>query len=120
MAWPAATTAQTRKVAPVEHVIPAYYAPGVLPRQGCPTHYYTHDWIYPAHCFNAIWSCIGWTVHDLRAVAPKVEALGINIALENHESFQGVALANIFGQVNPPVYAHSTITAIHNWLPKNR
>ncbi|MFT5599520.1 MAG: sugar phosphate isomerase/epimerase [Gammaproteobacteria bacterium] len=45
---------------------------------------------------------IDWTVRDLRAVAPKAEALGINIVLENHEDFQGAALANILGQVNHP------------------
>ena len=45
---------------------------------------------------------IDWTVRDLRAVAPKAEALGINIVLENHEDFQGVTLANILGQVDHP------------------
>lgn len=45
---------------------------------------------------------IDWTVRDLTAVAPKAESLGINIVLENHEDFQGAALANILGQVNHP------------------
>jgi sugar phosphate isomerase/epimerase len=45
---------------------------------------------------------IDWTVSDLQAVAPKAEELGINIVLENHEDFQGAALANILRQINHP------------------
>jgi sugar phosphate isomerase/epimerase len=51
---------------------------------------------------GALTDLIDWTVRDLRAIAPKAEALGINIVLENHEDFQGAALANILGQVNHP------------------
>ena len=45
---------------------------------------------------------IDWTVKDFKAISPKAEALGINIVLENHEDFQGLAIAQILQQVNHP------------------
>jgi sugar phosphate isomerase/epimerase len=43
-----------------------------------------------------------WTIRDLRAVAPRADDLGITIVLENHEDFQGAALAEILGAVDHP------------------
>jgi sugar phosphate isomerase/epimerase len=45
---------------------------------------------------------IQWTIADLKAVAPKAEEYGINILLENHEDFQGAAIAEILTEVNHP------------------
>ena len=43
-----------------------------------------------------------WTVRDFKQIAPKAEALGINIVLENHEDFQGEVIAQILQQVDHP------------------
>jgi 3-oxoisoapionate decarboxylase len=43
-----------------------------------------------------------WTVRDLREVAPVAEDLGIRIVLENHEDFQGRAIAEILAAVDHP------------------
>ncbi|CAB4599505.1 MAG: TIM barrel protein [Actinobacteria bacterium] len=43
-----------------------------------------------------------WTVRDLRAVAGEADARGVTIVLENHEDFQGDALARILGAVDHP------------------
>ena len=45
---------------------------------------------------------INWTVQDFKTIAPKAESLGINIVLENHEDFQGDAIAEILQQVDHP------------------
>jgi sugar phosphate isomerase/epimerase len=43
-----------------------------------------------------------WTVRDLREVAPVAEDLGIRLVLENHEDFQGRAIAEILAAVDHP------------------
>jgi 3-oxoisoapionate decarboxylase len=51
---------------------------------------------------GALPDLIQWTIADLKAVAPKAEDYGINIVLENHEDFQGAAIAEILSEVNHP------------------
>jgi sugar phosphate isomerase/epimerase len=43
-----------------------------------------------------------WTIRDLRAIAPEAEARGITVVLENHEDFQGDAIARILSAVDRP------------------
>lgn len=45
---------------------------------------------------------IEWTVADLTAIAPVAEAAGVLVVLENHEDFQGAAIAEILGRVASP------------------
>jgi 3-oxoisoapionate decarboxylase len=45
---------------------------------------------------------IEWTVADLRAIAPVAADHGIVVVLENHEDFQGAAIAQILGRVDHP------------------
>lgn len=42
------------------------------------------------------------TIEDLRAVAPHADGLGVMVVLENHEDFQGDAIAEIVGAVDNP------------------
>jgi sugar phosphate isomerase/epimerase len=51
---------------------------------------------------GALPKLIQWTIADLKAVAPKAEEYGINIVLENHEDFQGAAIAEILSEVDHP------------------
>ena len=45
---------------------------------------------------------IEWTIRDLAAVAPLAADLNVVIVLENHEDFQGTAIATILENVNHP------------------
>jgi len=45
---------------------------------------------------------IEWTIHDLRAIAPLAQDLGVLVVLENHEDFTGPVLAHILGEVGHP------------------
>jgi 3-oxoisoapionate decarboxylase len=45
---------------------------------------------------------IGWTIRDLREVAPAAADAGVLVVLENHEDFTGPVLAHILGEVDHP------------------
>ena len=51
---------------------------------------------------GALSDLIDWTIRDLKLIAPQAERLGINILLENHEDFQGKAIATILSAVDHP------------------
>ncbi|MBI4885227.1 MAG: TIM barrel protein [Actinobacteria bacterium] len=53
---------------------------------------------------------IGWTVRDLRAIAPLAADLGVLVVLENHEDFTGPVLAEILGAVD-----HASVRALYDY-----
>ena len=53
---------------------------------------------------------VGWTIRDLREIAPLAAELGVMVVLENHEDFTGPVLRHILGEVD-----HPSIRALYDY-----